>query len=81
MVAVAIMDPDNHRYIQIRGTVTRATEQGADEHIDKLARKYLGQDKYPYRQPGEQRIMIEITPAAVQTRAQCGKIIPQARSP
>jgi PPOX class probable F420-dependent enzyme len=69
-VAMAIMDPDNpYRYIQIRGTVTRATEEGADAHIDKLAKKYLGQDKYPYRQPGEQRIMFEITPEAVQTMA------------
>ena len=69
-VAMAIMDPDNpYRYIQIRGTVTRVTEDGADAHIDKLAKKYLGQDKYPYRQPGEQRIMFEITPEAVQTMA------------
>jgi PPOX class probable F420-dependent enzyme len=69
-VAMAIMDPDNpYRCIQIRGTVTRATEEDADAHTDKLAKKYLGQDKYPYRQPGEQRIMFEITPEAVQTQA------------
>jgi PPOX class probable F420-dependent enzyme len=67
-VAMAIMDPDNpYRYIQIRGTVTRATEEGADAHIDSLAKKYLGKDKYPFRQPGEQRITFEITPEAVQT--------------
>jgi PPOX class probable F420-dependent enzyme len=69
-VAVAIMDPDNpYRYIQIRGTVTRATEDGAEAHIDKLAKKYWGLDKYPHRQPGEQRITIEITPETVQTMA------------
>jgi PPOX class probable F420-dependent enzyme len=69
-VAMASMDPDNpYRCIQIRGTVTRATEEDADAHTDKLAKKYLGQDKYPYRQPGEQRIMFEITPEAVQTQA------------
>src|SRR3989442_10389342 len=46
-VALAIMDPDNaYRYIQIRGRVRRVSEQGADAHIDKLAKKYLGKDKY-----------------------------------
>jgi PPOX class probable F420-dependent enzyme len=67
-VAVAITDPDNeYRYIQVRGTVTKATEQGADAHIDKLAKKYLDKDSYPFRQPGEVRIMFEITPESVQT--------------
>jgi len=67
-VAMAIMDPDNpYRYIQIRGTVSRVTENGADAHIDSLAKKYLGKDKYPFRQPGETRLMFEITPEAVQT--------------
>jgi PPOX class probable F420-dependent enzyme len=63
-VALAIMDPDNaYRYVQVRGTVSRITEDGADAHIDSLAKKYLGQDKYPFRQPGEVRVMYEITPA------------------
>ena len=62
-VALAIMDPDNpYRYIQIRGRVRSATEQGADAHIDSLAKKYLGKDKYPFRQPGEVRLMLEIEP-------------------
>ena len=69
-VALAIMDPDNpYRYIQIRGRVARVSEQGADAHIDSLAKKYLGQDKYPYRQPGEVRIMCEIEPTAAQAMA------------
>ena len=68
-VALAIMDPDNpYRYIQIRGRVARI-EEGADPHIDSLAKKYLGQDKYPYRQPGEVRIMYEIEPTSVQAVA------------
>ena len=51
-VALAIVDPDNpYRYLEIRGRVVEITEQGADDHIDKLAKKYLGVDKYPYRQP------------------------------
>jgi hypothetical protein len=60
------MDPDNaYRYIQIRGRVRRAVEQGADAHIDSLAKKYLGKDTYPFRQPGEVRVMYEIEPTAV----------------
>jgi PPOX class probable F420-dependent enzyme len=62
-VALAIMDPDNaYRYVQVRGTVSRITEDGADAHIDSLAKKYIGQDKYPFRQPGEVRVIYEITP-------------------
>ena len=65
-VALAVMDPDNpYRYVQIRGRVTNATETGADAHIDSLAKKYLGKDQYPFRQPGEVRIMYEIEPLSV----------------
>ena len=65
-VALAIMDPDNaYRYIQTRGRVRRAVEQGADAHIDSLAKKYLGKDTYPFRQPGEVRVMYEIEPVSV----------------
>ena len=65
-VALSIMDPDNpYRYIQIRGRVRRVTEAGAGEHIDSLAKKYLGKDKYPFAQPGEVRVMYEIEPGAV----------------
>lgn len=64
-VAVCIVDPSNdYRYIQVRGTVTRATEQGARAHIDRLSQKYLGKD-YPFSRPGEERIMVEITPDSV----------------
>ena len=65
-VALAIMDPDNsYRYVQIRGRVVSAQESGADAHIDALAKKYLGKDKYPFRSPGEVRIMYEIEPISV----------------
>jgi hypothetical protein len=65
-VALAIMDPDNpYRYVQIRGRVASATENGADAHIDALAKKYLDKDTYPFRQPGEVRIMYEIEPLSV----------------
>ena len=62
-VALAIMDPDNpYRYLRVVGRVVEATEQGADQHIDALAKKYLGQDRYPYRQPSEVRVTYKILP-------------------
>lgn len=65
-VALSILDPDNsYRYIQIRGTVTRATDEGGDAHIDSLAKKYLGKDSYPFRQAGEVRVIFEIEPSGV----------------
>jgi PPOX class probable F420-dependent enzyme len=64
-VALSIMDPDNpYRYIQLRGRVKRVSEAGADQHIDSLAKKYLGKDKYPFAQPGDVRVMYEIEPRA-----------------
>ena len=69
-VALAIVDPENpYRYIQIRGRVSRVTEQGASEHIDSLTKKYLGKDKYPYAQPGEVRMIFEIEPTSTQVMA------------
>lgn len=62
-VALAIVDPDNpYRYIEIRGQVAEITEQGAEEHIDRMAKKYLGLDKYPNRAPGEVRVLYKIRP-------------------
>jgi PPOX class probable F420-dependent enzyme len=61
LVALSIMDPDNaYRYLQVRGKVTRVTEEGASAHIDSLAKKYLGQDKYPWGQPGEVRVIYKV---------------------
>ena len=65
-VAISITDPDNpYRYVQIRGKVTRVTEEGAAKHIDAMAKKYLGQDKYPFAKPGEVRVLFEIEPLNV----------------
>src|SRR5277367_3842804 len=62
-VALAILDPDNaYRYVQVRGAVTAITEEGADAHIDSLAKKYLGKDKYPYARPEEVRVLYTIEP-------------------
>ncbi len=66
-VALAIMDPDNpYRYVQVRGRVRTVTTEGAESHIDALAKKYLGKDKYPWRQPGQERLLLEIEPTSVQ---------------
>jgi PPOX class probable F420-dependent enzyme len=68
-VAVSILDPENpYRYVQMRGTVAHVTQDGADDHIDALAKKYLGADKYPFRQPGEVRVIFEIDVTSVQAQ-------------
>jgi PPOX class probable F420-dependent enzyme len=60
-VSLSIVDPDNpYRYLEIRGRVVEITEQGADQHIDLLAKKYLGKDSYPFRKPEEVRVMYKI---------------------
>src|SRR5438067_11071022 len=62
-VSLAIIDPDNpYHYVEVRGRVVDITEEGADQHIDKMAKKYLGKDKYPNRQPGEVRVLYKIEP-------------------
>jgi PPOX class probable F420-dependent enzyme len=62
-VGIDIVDPENpYRHISIRGRVVDITEQGAEEHIDKLARKYLNVDRYPGRAPGEVRVLYKIEP-------------------
>ena len=62
-ISLCITDPENpYRYLEIRGRVVEITEQGADDHIDKMAKKYLDKDKYPFRQPGEVRIIFKIEP-------------------
>ena len=67
-VALAIMDPDNpYRYFGVRGRVAEITEQGADAHIDLLAKKYLGMETYPFRKPDEVRVMYKILPEHVVT--------------
>jgi PPOX class probable F420-dependent enzyme len=68
-VALAIMDPDNpYRYLEIRGRVAARTLEGADAHIDSMAKKYLGQDKYPYRAPGEVRVIFKVQPEHTSAR-------------
>ena len=62
-VALSISDPDNpYRYLEVRGRVVERTHSGADQHIDAMAQKYLGKDKYPFRQPGEVRVIYKVAP-------------------
>jgi PPOX class probable F420-dependent enzyme len=66
-VALSIADPDNpYRYVQIRGKVVKETEQGADAHIDSLAKKYMGADSYPYRNAAEKRVIYIVEPTSAQ---------------
>ncbi len=65
-VALAIVDPENpYRYMEIRGKVVEVTEKGADDHINSLSQKYLGNPVYPYRQPGEVRVLYKIEPQKI----------------
>lgn len=66
-VALSAADPDNpYRYVQVRGRVVEMTEDGADAHIDKMAKKYIGKDRYPWRGAGEVRLLVKILPERVQ---------------
>src|SRR5262245_34004161 len=65
-VALSIMDPDNpYRCLIIRGRVAEMVQEGAEEHIDQLAQKYFGTERYEDRQPGEVRVIVKIQPEHV----------------
>ena len=65
-VALSILDPDNpYRYLEIRGRVIKITEDGAVEHTNLLARKYLGVERNPSRRPDQVRVMYVIEPRRV----------------
>ena len=58
-----------YNYVEIRGRAT-STREGADEHINALTKKYINQDEYPFRQPGEQRIKFVIEPGHIRHQKQ-----------
>jgi PPOX class probable F420-dependent enzyme len=65
-VAIAVYNQENpYQQAMIRGRVISMEHKGADAHIDKLAKKYMGVDSYPYRKAGEQRVIITIKPERV----------------
>lgn len=62
-VSLAISDANNpYSYAEIKGRVVAMTEEGASEHIDKLAMKYMGKEKYPFHRPGDVRVIVKIEP-------------------
>ncbi len=65
-IALCVVDPDDpYNVVVVRGVVTEVTNDGADAHIDTLAKKYLGLDEFPMRQPGEVRLKVRIRPERV----------------
>ena len=65
-VAISVADQSNpYNMVSIRGKVIEQITEGADEHTDTLAKKYLGMDKYPYRSANEKRVMLKIKPEKV----------------
>ncbi len=62
-IAICVVDQNNpYHMVTVRGRVVEQTSEGADEHVDKLAKKYLVVDKYPLRSPDEKRIIVRIKP-------------------
>ncbi|MCW2725835.1 MAG: pyridoxamine 5-phosphate oxidase-related FMN-binding [Frankiales bacterium] len=69
-VTVLVYDQNNpYEYVEVRGTATSSTAD-ADGHIDRLAKKYLGKDSYPFRQEGEQRVSFFVDPKTVKYQKQ-----------
>ena len=69
-VAVSIFNQENpYSSAIVRGRVVEITHDGAEEHIDRMAKKYLGRSVYPYRQPGERRVIFKIEPDHVSSMA------------
>ena len=67
-VAISVADQNNmYDKIVIRGHVISQILEGADTHIDKLAKKYIGKDKYPWRAPDEKRVILKIEPTHIST--------------
>lgn len=69
-VSISVFNQENpYSYAEVRGRVVEITAEGAEEHIDRMAKKYMGRDTYPYRGPGERRIILKIAPERIFTMA------------
>jgi len=65
-IAISITNQDDpYEKVVIRGIVKAQIREGAEDHIDKLAKKYIGKDRYPWRAPGEKRITFKIEPTHI----------------
>jgi PPOX class probable F420-dependent enzyme len=66
-VAISVAGQENpYENVLVQGRVVDVTNEGADEDIDALAKRYLGADEYPFRQPGEERVIVKVEPERVQ---------------
>lgn len=62
-LALSIVDPENpYRYLEIRGEVDRIEEDPDNDFINAMAKKYMGRDEYPFHQPGDERVVVHVTP-------------------
>jgi PPOX class probable F420-dependent enzyme len=65
-VSLIVVDPSNaYRWVSVTGTA-ELVDEGADEQIDRLSKKYLGKDEYPWRDPSERRVKVRIKPEKVE---------------
>jgi PPOX class probable F420-dependent enzyme len=65
-VAISVTDRNNpYNVATVRGKVLEQTAEGADAHIDRMAKKYLGADRYPLRNPSEERVLLKIKPEKI----------------
>jgi len=65
-VAISIVNRNNdYQMLSVRGKVIEQATSGADEHTDKLAKKYLDVEQYPFRNPQEQRVLLKIKPIRI----------------
>ena len=68
-IAVMIVDPsDPFRYVEVRGKVVRIDDDASLAFINKMAKKYMNLDAYPYHQPGDERVVIVVQPERVPSR-------------
>jgi PPOX class probable F420-dependent enzyme len=63
---ITVVNHENpYEYVEIQGRLAEEDHEHADDNIDQLAKKYLGKDEYPFRQPGEERVLFRIEPEKV----------------
>lgn len=66
IVALSVTDSSNpYTHVSVRGRIVEKANEGADAHIDKMAKKYLGLEKYPFRAPDQMRVILKIRPEAI----------------
>jgi PPOX class probable F420-dependent enzyme len=65
-IALSIVEQNNpFNMVSIKGKVLEQTSEGADEHLKKLAKRYLGIGKYYYRKPSHKRVILKIKPEKI----------------